>query len=158
MWSLNETKLGEKFITLRDQINEFIPILNNDNISENEIESFFKSFCSNLKIFLKVPLLYIEGNIGAGKSTFLDFFNTFQNHFEIVEEPLFIWTSIVHPQKSHSLAEFYKAIPNDDGWFILKFELLALFTRLLMLCYKVNNSSNARLFISERSIYTDRYF
>lgn len=44
------------------------------------------------KLTLKKPItILVEGNIGAGKSTFLDYFLQYEDNFQILPEPVDQW-------------------------------------------------------------------
>ena len=155
MWT---SKLDPTFfqnISLREHLEKFVQLL-----SENSAEpfvDFFEQFCSGIQFGTSTPLLYIEGNIGAGKSTFLNYFTNLGDNIAVIDEPLFIWQNIVDgATNTDSLAHFYKALAEKYALFVLKFELLALFTRVCILVEKINNNPDAKLFVSERSIFTDR--
>ena len=120
---------------------------------------FFKNLCCGLN-FRPAKVVYIEGNIGSGKTTFLKCLDFLvDGKVSIVPEPLDIWLSIKNLKSGvNALEAFYKAIDNGDKNFMLKFELLALYSRLMMLTLVFTVHPEANVFFSERSIFSDRYF
>ena len=88
--------------------------------------------------------IYIEGNIGSGKSEFIRFLH--ELGFTVIQEPVKIWEEI------GILVEFYK----DPKRWAYTFQSLAFATRLSETCSTINNINNTNTIIMERSIYTDR--
>lgn len=90
----------------------------------------------------------IEGNIGAGKSTFLKKI-TEELQCQLLLEPCHEWQNI----NGHNLLnEFYKDIKR---W-AYSFQLYAFLTRIESIQKKIDNM-DSNFFISERSIFADRY-
>lgn len=90
----------------------------------------------------------IEGNIGAGKSTFLKKITT-EFNCPLLLEPCDQWQNI---NGYNLLDEFYKDIKR---W-AYSFQLYAFLTRVESIEKKIDLVKNA-FFISERSIFADRY-
>lgn len=87
--------------------------------------------------------IYIEGNIGAGKSTFLKKIQSFlPKHVAFIQEPVNEWI------KSGMLDLFYK----DMNRWSFSFQLKVLSSRLNAL---INNDKNIAFI--ERSVFTDKY-
>ena len=100
------------------------------------------------------PQIYsIEGNIGTGKSTFL---NKLKHHFRenpkicFLEEPIGIWTSITDENGVNIIEKYYK----DQKKYAFSFQMMALISRLTLL-KKVISSNKYDIIIMERSLYTD---
>ena len=123
----------------------------NDDKPPAEFISAFKLVAQDNFNFSNCPIFFIEGNIGCGKSTFLDFFKDFSK-LKIVPEPLSWWLITQDTEGVNALEKFYKAIEQKDATFILKFELYALFTRVLILSDAIREQQGACAVLSERSI------
>lgn len=96
------------------------------------------------------PLIMIEGNMGAGKTTFL---RLLQKHLDVdvIFEPTDKWQS--HSDENNLLNLFYKDTPR---W-AYTFQSYAFISRVnTILDYKAKNKSN-KIQLLERSVYCDRY-
>lgn len=90
----------------------------------------------------------VEGNIGAGKSTFLSLIKSYLQA-QIVYEPLDRWQNV----GGHNLFEHFY---NDTARWSYTFQSYAFITRVL--AQKENAARNTLpLQILERSVYSDRY-
>lgn len=101
-----------------------------------------------------VYLISIEGNIGSGKSTFVNLLkNKYKNNNEIyfLDEPVEIWKTIKDENNIDILTKFY----NDTKKYAFSFQMMAYITRISLLRQEIKKNPN-RIFITERSIYTDR--
>lgn len=100
-------------------------------------------------------IISIEGNIGSGKSTLLAYL---ENHLKdnhaviIIKEPIDVWTSIKGADGLNMIEKYYK---NPEAY-AFPFQMMAYISKLtfLMTAYKENPTAT---FITERSLYTDRY-
>ena len=89
--------------------------------------------------------IFIEGNIGVGKSTLLRLLS--ENGFETMQEPVDAWTSVRNEDGKNILENFYE----DPKRWAYTFQSIAFRSRMRGLdCI----SPTA---IAERSIYTDRH-
>lgn len=122
-----------------------------------------------------MSLTSIEGNIGAGKTTFLNILkesNIFKDKILFISEPLNTWLSTKDSDGKNILDKFYKELKekqenqenkneneldsnSDHGW-IYKFQTFTYITKMTCLVDAVNNSDKKIIF-SDRSIDTDRY-
>lgn len=94
----------------------------------------------------------INGNIGAGKTTFLKIMgNAFENS-TIVEEPVKEWKSTVDDNKENILHKFY----TDPKRWAYAFQNFAYITRAKKTEDAIRNS-NSRYIFFDRSIKTDKY-
>ncbi len=88
--------------------------------------------------------IYVEGNIGAGKSEFIKSLDI--DKYKVVQEPVDIWEQI------GILSEFYK----DPKRWAYTFQSLAFATRLSTVWTELVNNPLNKPVILERSIYTDK--
>jgi deoxyadenosine/deoxycytidine kinase len=86
--------------------------------------------------------IYIQGNIGSGKSSILNILRH-NKDYEIIDEPINLW------EKSGALQEFYKN-KTKRGYV---FQSFAFISRLKDLV----KPTNKKIKIFERSIYADKY-
>src|SRR5579871_3924992 len=90
----------------------------------------------------------IEGNIGAGKSTFLRLLSQYLPYIQPMHEPLHNWQSQVYGQSL--LSNFYQ----DPIRWAYTLESLALICRVNDYLSKHNNTTYV---VAERSIYSGHY-
>ena len=96
-------------------------------------------------------LISIEGNIGSGKSTLINFFKTLESdNIVFVDEPVNEWLNIKVNDKN-ALELFYEN--QKDNSFGSKFGIYYTTKELL---HTIKNNKN-KIIISERSIYTDKF-
>lgn len=97
-------------------------------------------------------LISIEGNIGSGKSTIINYLKTLQTDKIIfVDEPVSEWLEIKDKDGVNALDCFYKN--KKENAFC--FQVLAYITRLKKLMDIIKTSKDA-IIITERSIETDK--
>jgi deoxyadenosine/deoxycytidine kinase len=96
-------------------------------------------------------LISIEGNIGSGKSTLVEYLKSLGTYI-FVDEPVSEWLSIKDKEGSNALECFYKN--QKENAFC--FQILAYITRLKKLMDKIKESPSDVVIITERSIETDR--
>jgi deoxycitidine kinase len=96
-------------------------------------------------------IISIEGNIGAGKSTFVDIINKNINKSEIVCEPVEIWKNLKDSDGSNILQKYYKDIPR---W-AYSFQNLACITRMMKIEDTIRQSDAEFIFL-DRSLGTDK--
>lgn len=90
----------------------------------------------------------VEGNIGAGKSTFLNIIRTFLNA-RVVLEPHEMWQNV----GGHNLLDKFYADPKRWAY---TFQMYAFITRT-MAKKEASSTSNQPIQILERSVFSDRY-
>jgi len=90
----------------------------------------------------KSKMIFVEGNIGTGKSTFL---NKLSKDFKVILEPVDEWTSMKNANGKNLLEEFYTE-PARNAYL---FQSIAFRSRM-------KNIVNQETCLIERSIYTDR--
>jgi deoxyadenosine/deoxycytidine kinase len=97
-------------------------------------------------------LISIEGNIGSGKSTIINYLKKLKNHKIIfVDEPVSEWLEIKDNEGVNALDCFYKN--KKENAFC--FQVLAYITRLKKLMDIIKTSKDM-IIITERSIETDK--
>ena len=101
----------------------------------------------------KQLVLSLEGNIGAGKSTFLNLLK--QNNsidFELIQEPVSEFQNVAN--KGINLLDlFYK----DTKRWCYALQTLSFYMKLKNIENAKKNANNS-LFIAERSVYTDKSY
>lgn len=96
-------------------------------------------------------LISIEGNIGSGKSTLVEYLKSLGTYI-FVDEPVNEWLTIKDNTGSNALECFYKN--KKENAFC--FQILAYITRLKKLMDKLKENQSDVVIITERSIDTDR--
>ena len=100
-------------------------------------------------------IISIEGNMGAGKTTFI---NTLQEYFKdkhpihILEEPVSLWQSIKDKEDKDILSHFYE----DQSKWAFSFQMMAYISRLAILKQAVKDHPDS-IIITERSVHSDRH-
>ena len=99
-------------------------------------------------------IISIDGNIGSGKSTFMDhlkkiYKNNDSVHF--LKEPVDDWNSIKDENNITILENFY----NNQDKYSFSFQMMAYISRLALL--KDALKENYKVIITERSVETDKY-
>jgi deoxyadenosine/deoxycytidine kinase len=94
-------------------------------------------------------LISIEGNIGSGKSTIVNYLKTLNKNIIFVDEPVDEWLQIKDKAGNNALECFYQ----DKQKNAFCFQILAYITRLKKLMEHINSDN---IIITERSIETDR--
>jgi deoxyadenosine/deoxycytidine kinase len=96
-------------------------------------------------------IISIEGNIGSGKSTFVEFLRCKCQNVVFLQEPVDEWTLITDKQGESILAKFYK----DQDTYSFSFQMMAYISRLALLKKSVEENPNA-IIVTERCLLTDR--
>ena len=96
-------------------------------------------------------LISIEGNIGSGKSTLVEYLKSLGTYI-FVDEPVNEWLAIKDKDGSNALECFY----NNQKENAFCFQILAYITRLKKLMEKIKENLSNVIIITERSIETDR--
>ena len=99
-------------------------------------------------------IISIEGNIGSGKSTFVEQLklNIKNDKICFLEEPVDIWNTIIDKDGITILENYYK----DNKKWAFSFQMMAYISRLSLL-KKAIESNKYEIIITERSLYTDKY-
>ena len=97
-------------------------------------------------------LVSIEGNIGSGKSTVIEYLKSLNdNQFIFVDEPVSEWLEIKDKNGMNALDCFY----SDQKKNSFCFQVLTYITRLKKLMNVIKNNKDNKIIITERSIETD---
>ena len=97
--------------------------------------------------------IYIEGNIGCGKSTFVNMLkNKYPERFKFLVEPVETWRSYKDEDGVNLLDNFYR---NQKRW-SYTFQMAAFMTRIRDIG-KMDSVNTDKSLVIERSVYTDRY-
>ena len=105
---------------------------------------------------MRIPkIISIEGNIGAGKTTFVEKLKEKLKHDKdiiFITEPVNIWESIKDNENKSILERFYA----DSNKYAFSFQIMAYVTRLTLLSKAIVDNPNCKLIITERSLDADR--
>jgi deoxyadenosine/deoxycytidine kinase len=105
---------------------------------------------------MTVPkIISIEGNIGAGKTTFISNLEKYYKNDSsviFIREPVDIWQSITDSKGESILAKFYA----DPAKYSFSFQVMAFVTRLSMLRNTIKENPNCEIIVCERSLEADR--
>ena len=91
--------------------------------------------------------IYVEGNIGTGKTTFLSFLKKQIPKYNILYEPVDEWVNIKDANGKNLLEHFYE----DQNKWSFPFQMNTFISRV-----KKIQDSNSDINIVERSVYTDK--
>jgi deoxyadenosine/deoxycytidine kinase len=100
-------------------------------------------------------IISIDGNIGSGKSTIMEKLKEYYNKSENVvflKEPVDEWESIKDNQGISILQKFY----TDQEKYAYSFQMMAYISRLKILKEATLNNPPNTIFITERSLFTDK--
>ena len=109
---------------------------------------------------MAVSLISVEGNIGSGKSTFLEHLrDRYATHSDVAivfaPEPVSEWQSITDTSGISILEHFYK----DQARYAFPFQIMAYISRLAILrkLVRTRDQSKPLFIITERSLHTDKH-
>jgi len=103
-----------------------------------------------------VSFVSIEGNIGSGKSTLLaKLKEALKDNKKVVflKEPVDEWEKITDSQGNTMLQKFY----GDQNAYAFSFQMMAYISRLAEFKKAIKENPEATIFITERSLDTDKY-
>jgi len=92
--------------------------------------------------------IYIEGNIGTGKTTFLDFLDKLYKNETVVYEPVDQWLSTKDSDNKNILDKFY----SDQERWSFTFQMNSFISRIKA----VDDAPDKRIKFVERSVFTDK--
>lgn len=97
-------------------------------------------------------IVSIEGNIGVGKSTFINILKSrWEEGCEVVSEPVDIWKKITNSDGKNILQTFYENIPR---W-AYSFQNVACITRMMKIEEAIRSTKHKYIFL-DRSLGTDK--
>jgi len=101
-----------------------------------------------------MPIYSMEGNIGVGKTTFINMVKQMypSNNIIVLEEPVNEWLSIKNSDNKNILELFYA----DQNKYAFSFQMMAYISRLALLKQTLKQNPHA-IIITERSVYTDKH-
>lgn len=99
----------------------------------------------------KKIILSVEGNIGVGKSTFINILEKKWPDCEVVSEPVDIWKGLTDGEGKNILQIFYEDITR---W-AYSFQNVACITRMMKMEETIKNSDKTYIFL-DRSLGTDK--
>ena len=100
-------------------------------------------------------IVSIEGNIGSGKSTVIEFMKKeYENSdkFIFLEEPVSQWEEIKDNFGVSILSRFYE----NQKKYSFAFQMMAYISRLKILIDKIEENPD-KIIVTERSLFTDKY-
>ena len=106
----------------------------------------------------EIPIIFIEGGIGCGKSTLVKNMNTFcrKNNLKYltIEEPVDVWAQIKDENGVNMIEAFY----SDQSKYSFEFQMMAYISRLQKLqdAYEKAKQHHYDFIICERSLQTDK--
>lgn len=95
-------------------------------------------------------IISLDGNIGSGKSTFINIIKKNRPDYHILDEPVANWEQTTDTDGTNLLEKFY----TDQNRWSYTFQNFAYITRLNALKKALDNKH--KIIITERSIFTDR--
>jgi deoxyadenosine/deoxycytidine kinase len=104
---------------------------------------------------MSATVISVEGNIGSGKTTLLSFLKEkYRDDSRVIflKEPVDEWESVTDDQGVSILRKFYA----NQEKYAFSFQMMAFISRLKLFKDLVA-SSNGKIIITERCLYTDRY-
>jgi deoxyadenosine/deoxycytidine kinase len=104
----------------------------------------------------KPILISIEGCIGAGKTTIIDFLKRSEPDIVFIDEPVGVWQALKNEQGEDLLQVFYR----DNKRYSYTFQNCALLSRALKISncideWRATNPTKNKIFITERCLSTD---
>lgn len=140
--------------TFTDLINELSPSLNNINLVNNVVRMLLDRYSS---LFYGKTVISIDGNIGIGKSFFLKRLMIENHSLGFISEPVEYWSKIKCDESSKNCLElYYQSLETKDSFYLFKFQLIVMMSKLLNIIDQFSNSSSS-IFLTERSFLSE-YF
>lgn len=118
------------------------------------------------RISIPSVIVSVEGNIGSGKSTFVENLrkkysgkslinesDTVEMNFVFVQEPVDSWMEIKDKDGKDMLSKFYE----DQNKYSFAFQMMAYISRLSLLKKTYKENATNTIIVTERSVHTDRH-
>ena len=99
-----------------------------------------------------MKIITIEGNIGSGKSTFVNELKDNIENVLFIDEPVDQWEEIKDKEGKTIIEKYYE----DQKKYSFPFQMMAYISRLVLL-KKAIESNKYDIIITERCLYTDKY-
>ena len=97
---------------------------------------------------------FIEGNIGSGKTTLMDYLQSLnifkQNNIKTLKEPVDEWKQFIDKNTGHNILDYFYKNPKRWGYL---FQMNAFITRSKL----IDKYKHTNTILMERSVYSDRY-
>jgi deoxyadenosine/deoxycytidine kinase len=103
---------------------------------------------------MKHKIISIDGNIGAGKSTFLNKLRNDFPKFIFIDEPVDIWANFVN-EKGETLLEVYYKDKERWSYTFQNCVFLTRITSIIKILEEHKNDDESKVFITERFVDTD---
>lgn len=105
-----------------------------------------------------IRIFSMEGNIGSGKSTFLEYLSTHLHipgwTIRILTEPVQEWTEYKDRAGTNILEKFYE----DQASYAFTFQMMAYISRMAQLRQAIRECGDRpTIILTERSVFTDRH-
>ena len=96
-------------------------------------------------------IIYVEGNIGSGKSTFINLLDKYykNENKEVIQEPVDEWMTLKDENGKNLLERFYD---NQDKW-SFAFQMNSFISRVK----KITDADRNKILFIERSVFTDKH-
>ncbi len=121
------------------------------NYKNIKIYIYYSIYYTHMQNIDEKIIISIEGNIGVGKSTFVEkVLKANWENCEIVPEPIDLWNQITDPEGKNILHTFY----SDIKRWAYSFQNVACITRMMKMDETIRNSDNKYIFL-DRSLATD---
>jgi deoxyadenosine/deoxycytidine kinase len=99
-----------------------------------------------------MKIFSIEGNIGSGKSSLIEYLKKYNFNYYYLPEPVNVWNEVQDLSGTTILEKYYQ----DPVKYSFPFQMMAYISRLKMLRDAVTSLPHDIVIITERSIFTDR--
>ncbi|RNA21833.1 deoxycytidine kinase, partial [Brachionus plicatilis] len=135
-------------------LNDLTPSLNNINLVHDVVNTLLEQYGS---LFYGKTVISIDGNIGIGKSYFLKKLMLENESLSLISEPVEYWSKIkCDTSHKNCLELYYQSLDTKDSFYLFKFQLIVMVSKLLNIIYQFGKSSDS-VFLTERSFLSDKW-